>query len=159
MLPDERWLLVTTVLLRTLLIIALSLEYGLILFDVKSSRVTTLHRRASIALLVCVAVSLCALVYPLGQAYLSSRRQAEVYGPVSALVEMRSSPGDSAASNCSFQDLGITSATSRTHPGAWPRASQRVSTISHTAAGEHAHGPERHHFPRGEVSRYYAHQE
>jgi hypothetical protein len=153
MLPDERWLLVTTVLLRTLLIIALSFEYGLILFDVKSSRVTTLHRRASIALLVCVAVSLCALVYPLGQAYLSSRRQAEVYAPVSALVETQSSLGGPAANGCSVQDLGITSATCQAHPGAWPRASQPVSTVAHTAAGEHAPGAGRHQFPRGELDR------
>jgi len=159
MLPDERWLLVTTILLRTLLIIALSFEYGLILFDVRSSRVTTLHRRASIALLVCVAVSLCALVYPLGQAYLSSRPQAEVYGPVCALVETQSSPGGSAASAYSFQALGITSATSQAHSGSCPRASQPVSTVAHTAAGEHAPGAGRHQFARGELNRYDAHQE
>jgi len=159
MLPDERWLLVTTVLLRTLLIIALSFEYGLILFGPRSLRVTTLHRRASIALLACVAVTLCTLVYPLGQAYLSSRRQAEVYGPVSALVEMRSSPGDPAASSCSFQDLGITSAPCQTHSGSWPRASQAPSAVAHTFTDKHTQTPERHQFARGEPSRYDAHQE
>jgi len=159
MLPDERWLLVTTVLLRTLLIIALSFEYGLILFDVRSARVTTLHRRASTALLVSVAVSLCALVYPLGQAYLSSRRQAEVYDPISALVDMRSSPGGLAASGCPFQDVGITSATSQSHCGFWPRALQPVPTVAHASTGEDARGPGRHQFARGELSRYNAHQE
>jgi len=158
-LPDERWLLVTTVLLRTLLIIALSLEYGLILFDVRSARVTTLHRRASTALLVCIGVSLCGLIYPLGQAYISSRRQAEVHSPVSALVEMQSFPGGLAASGCPFQDVGITSATSESHCGSWPRASQPVSAVAHTSTGEHAHGPERHPFARGELYRYNANQQ
>ncbi|HJX37239.1 MAG TPA: glycosyltransferase 87 family protein [Anaerolineae bacterium] len=91
-LPDQTWLLVTTVLLRTLLLVALSFEYGLILFDVRSPRVTTLHRRASIALLVYTAVSLCALVYPLGQAYVSSRRQAGVYGSASTVVRAQALP-------------------------------------------------------------------
>jgi hypothetical protein len=158
MLPDERWLLATTVLLRTLLIIALTFEYGLILFHVRSSRVTTLHRRSSIALLVCVMVSLCVLVYPLGQAYLSGRRQPEVYGPFSALAVTQSSPGGPAASGCSFQDLEITSATCQARLSASTSPSQPVSTLAHYAPGEHAPGAGRHQFPRGEPSRYHAHQ-
>jgi hypothetical protein len=159
MLPDARWLLVTTVLLRTLLIIALSFEYGLILFDVRSARVTTLYRRASIALLLCVALTLCSLVYPLGRAYLSSHRQAEQYGPVGALVEAQSSPEAPAPGGGSFQDLGITPATSQAYPGTWQGAAQTVSAVAHTAAGEHALGAGSRQLAWIELRRYDAHQE
>jgi hypothetical protein len=77
-LPGQSWLLVITVLFRTLLLIALCFEYGLMLFDVRSPRFVTLHGRASVALLVGVAVLLCALVIPMGQAYVSDRSQADV---------------------------------------------------------------------------------
>jgi hypothetical protein len=152
MLPDERWLLVTTVLLRTLLIIALSFEYGLILFNVRSARVTTLHRRASIALLACVAVVLCALVYPLGQAYLSSRRQAELSGPISPLVEADSYHEASNPCGGSFLDPVIMLATSPAHSGAWPSASQPTSTVVHDAAWEHAPVARLDQFPHGQPS-------
>ena len=92
MLPDQTWLLVSTVLLRTLLLIALTFEYGFILFDFKSPVATILHRRASIALLVCTAVSLAALLFPLGQAYVCSRRQVGVYGSASTAVLSESFP-------------------------------------------------------------------
>jgi len=153
MLPDARWLLVTTVILRTLLIVALSFEYGLVLFNVRSARVTTLHRRASIALLACVAVSLLALVYPLGQAYLSSRRQAQLSGPVSALARAQSAPEALALSDGSFPDVGITPAISQAHPATWPSASRAVSTAAHASAAQHAPGAKRHQFPQGEPSR------
>ena len=82
MLPDQRWLLVTTVLLRTLLVLALSVEYGLMLLDVRSPRVVRLHSRATAALLACVALVLCLLICPLSTAYSASRAQAEKYRPI-----------------------------------------------------------------------------
>jgi hypothetical protein len=81
-LPDQSWLLVITVLLRTLLLIALSFECGLLLFDVRSARFVKLHGRASLAVLVGVAVLLCTLVFPLGQAYVSDRSQADANQPL-----------------------------------------------------------------------------
>jgi hypothetical protein len=159
MLPDQRWLLVTTVLLRTLLILALSFEYGLILFGLRSSRVITLHRRASIALLVSVAATLCALVYPLGHAYISSRRQAQSSGPISAVVETQSSRGCPAASGSLSQDPGISSPTDWTHGGCRPKASQPVSTVAHTSAGHYAPGLDRYMLAHGEPGRYDAQQE
>jgi hypothetical protein len=152
MLPDARWLLVTTVLLRTLLIIALSFEYGLILFNVRSPRVTTLHRRASIALLACMVVMLCALVYPLGQAYLSHRRQAEVPGPVSALVGAQSSPQALVPSDGSLLDFGIAQEISQADSGTRPSASQPVSAVAHGSAGQHAPAARLYQFPLGEPS-------
>jgi hypothetical protein len=152
MLPEERWLLVTTVLLRTLLIIALCFEYGLILFNVRSSRVTTPHRRASVALLVCVGVTLCALVYPLGRAYVSSRRRVEWSGPVSAPVEAQSSPDVLVANAGSLPVLGITSASSWGYPGIDPYASQPLSMVAHSAGGQPTPGAGRHRFPRGDPS-------
>jgi hypothetical protein len=94
MLPDQRWLLVTTVVLRTLLVLALTMEYGFILFDLRSPRVSRLHHRASTALLACVAVVLCLLIYPLGRAYVASRSQAEDYRP---MVHVAPSPGSAVA--------------------------------------------------------------
>jgi hypothetical protein len=81
MLPDERWLLVTTVVLRTLIILALSVEYGFLLFDISTTAVGRRQRKASAVFLVCVAVSLCLLLYPLAQAYVSSRAEANAHHP------------------------------------------------------------------------------
>ncbi len=117
-LPDQTWLLVTTVLLRTLLVIGLCFEYGLILFDVRSSRVITLHRRASTALLVFTAVLLCALVYPVGHAYVSSRRLVGVHGSVgAAVVSAQPWPDAPATGRCSSADLLRISATSESYDG------------------------------------------
>ncbi len=91
-LPEQHWLLVITVLFRTLLIVALAVEYGLILFDVRRPRVVTLQRRSSAGLLICVTVALLVLLYPLGHAYRSSRYAAEQYRPVMDLLRAQSTP-------------------------------------------------------------------
>jgi hypothetical protein len=95
-LPDQHWLLATTVVFRTLLLIALSVEYGLILFSVTSPRLRALHRRASVALMVCMVVALCALLYPLGRAYASSRYEADPYRPAIELIRSSSPAGQAA---------------------------------------------------------------
>jgi hypothetical protein len=96
MLPGEHWLLVTTVVFRTLLIVALCSEYALILFDVRSRSIMTLQRRASAVLLICLSVALLLLLYPLGQAYRSSRYAMEEYQPVINKVRAEATPGKAA---------------------------------------------------------------
>jgi hypothetical protein len=95
-LPGEQWLLVATVLLRTLLLLALSVEYGLILFDVKRPRLRLLHRRASAAFVVCVLAVLCGMLWPLGRAYSTTRYEAEEYRPVIEVIQARSPAGKAA---------------------------------------------------------------
>jgi uncharacterized membrane protein YjjB (DUF3815 family) len=112
MLPDQRWLLVITVLLRTVLVLALSVEYGLILFDVKSPRVVRLHGRASAALLACVTVVLCLLIYPLGRAYIASRAQAEEDSPI-----VQVAPSEMPAAG-----QGVLGVEERISEGFWPLA-------------------------------------
>ena len=147
MLPDQEWLLVATVLLRTLLLLALSFEYGVILFDVKSPQAARLHRRASIALLVCVAVSLCALIYPLGQAYVSSRH-AEEHGIVTgAALTIQSSPGIPAPSD-----------TSMALDGFLPLAEQPGTEKPYPWLGKHAGETESSHFICKERQRHHADQ-
>jgi hypothetical protein len=92
-LPDQHWLLVATILFRTLLLLALCVEYGLILFKVASPRLCVLQRRASVALMVCIAVALCAMLRPLGQAYAASRYEAEEYRPAIELIRSSSHTG------------------------------------------------------------------
>jgi len=96
MLPGEHWLLVTTVVFRTLLIVALCSEYAFILFDVRSRSIMTLQRRASAALLICLSVALLLLLYPLGQAYRSTRYAMEEYQPVMNKVRAGATPGKAA---------------------------------------------------------------
>ncbi len=91
-LPEQHWLLVVTVLFRTLLIVALTVEYGFILFDVRRPRVIALQRRSFAGLLICVSVALLVLLYPLGQAYRSSRYATEEYRPVMDLLRAQSTP-------------------------------------------------------------------
>jgi hypothetical protein len=120
MLPDEHWILVSTVLLRTLLIVTLSFEFGFILFDIKSTRISTLQRRASTALLVCVLVSLCALLYPLGRAYVSSRQTAEELRPLAGVSQLESTcPGDLSVYYCSPR-VAIRAPTAQGRNDSWP---------------------------------------
>jgi hypothetical protein len=91
-LPDEHWLLVVTVLFRALLVVALGIEYGFRLFDVRLPRLITLQRRASAGLLICLTLALLVLLYPVGRAYRSSRYASEEYRPVIELLQTRSTP-------------------------------------------------------------------
>ena len=92
MLPQEHWLLIATVLSRTLLILALSAEYGIILFDAKPSRITRVHRRAVIGLFVFLAIAGCVLSYPLARAYDSARYAQEEYRPVMEHLQAEAKP-------------------------------------------------------------------
>jgi hypothetical protein len=96
LLPQEQWLLVVTILSRTLLILALSVEYGFILFDLKSPRMTTMYRRAVAGFLVFLVVAGCILIYPLGRAYRSTRYAQEEYRPVMELLRAESALGGAA---------------------------------------------------------------
>jgi hypothetical protein len=96
MLPAEHWLLVATVLSRTLLILALSVEYGFILFDLRSPRIIKIHRRAVTGFLVFLVVAGCVLIYPLGRAYGSARYTQEEYRPVMELLRNESTQGQTA---------------------------------------------------------------
>ena len=159
MLPDERWLLVTTVLLRALLLIALSFEYGLILFDVRSSRIATLHRRASTALLLCILVSLCALIYPLGRAYLSSRQMAEEYHPQAEIVQVpSSSPGLGLAVYLAL-DVPTTPSIIQPHHGSSLVAARSGRIDLYAGPLTDGLGAEAYLPTDGEWHRYHAHEE
>ena len=138
-LPDQSWLLVTTVLLRTLLLIALSTEYGLILFDVSSPRTVKLHGRASAALLLCVAASLCVLVLPLGQAYVSSRNQAQEAPPAIGVYAM--------------------SGASQDRDELWSPVARPESRALHSWAATGASRAEKHPFTNGELDQHHASQQ
>jgi hypothetical protein len=86
-LPQEHWLLVATVLLRTLILVALTVEYGFILFGLAPKDLGDVQRKASAGFLVSVALVLCAMIYPLGRAYVSSRQQSEQSGAVVELAQ------------------------------------------------------------------------
>jgi hypothetical protein len=96
MLPEAQWLLVITVLSRTLLILALSGEYGFILFDLRSPRISRVHRRAVIGLFVFFAVAGCVLTYSLATSYSSSRYAQEEYRSMVELLRAESTPGQAA---------------------------------------------------------------
>ena len=138
-LPDQSWLLVTTVVLRTLLLIALSTEYGLILFDVRSPRTVKLHGRASAALLLCVAASLCALVLPLGQAYVSSRNQAQEAPPASGVYAM--------------------SGAGQARDELWSPVARPEPRARHSSAATSASRAENYPFTNGELHQHHASQQ
>jgi len=96
MLPQQKWLLVASILSRTALVLALSVEYGLILFDARSPRIASIHRRAVLGLLIFLAVTGCLLTYPLGRAYRGARYAQEEYRPVMELLQVQASPGQAA---------------------------------------------------------------
>jgi len=138
-LPDQSWLLVATVLLRTLLLIALSAEYGLILFDVGSPRTVKLHGRASAAFLVCVAASLCALVLPLGQAYVSSRNQAQEVPSATGVYAM--------------------SGAGQARGELWSPVARTESRARHSSAATSVFRAETYPFTNGELDQHHASQQ
>jgi hypothetical protein len=174
-LPGERWLLVATVLLRTLLLLALSVEYGLILFDVDRPRVRILHHRASVAFLVCVVATLCAMLWPLGRAYSTTRYEAEEYRPVIEVIQARSTKGEAALILNEQQlyqqlypflwrsvdiylapDVDRLSAMVTAHDELWLLTSERPAEEARSWLSDHAEQTETHEFPGGKLYGYHA---
>jgi hypothetical protein len=172
-LPDKHWLLVTTVLFRTLLLVALTFDYGLVLFSPISQRLRIYQHRASVALLICVALALCAVLYPLGQAYASARYETEEYRPLVEVIKARSTSG---RTGLILTDQEV---YQRLYPFLWRSVvlyvspdGERLSTISMDHddlwlfttqpggevwnwLGEHAEQTETYEFPDGKLYRYH----
>jgi hypothetical protein len=91
--PEERWLLVGTVLSRLALILALAIEYGLIFFSLQSPRLERIKRRVFWALVTLLLLAGCAAVHPLSKAYVESRYAQEEYRPVIELVRTEAEKG------------------------------------------------------------------
>ncbi|TEU16848.1 MAG: DUF2029 domain-containing protein [Anaerolineales bacterium] len=91
--PEERWLLVGTVLSRSALILALAIEYGLIFFSLHSPQLERIKRRAFWALVALLLLAGCAAVHPLSKAYVESRYAQEEYRPVIELVRTEAEKG------------------------------------------------------------------
>ncbi len=72
-LPDEHWILVMLVVVRSLLLLALGIEYGLLFFSPSSAKAAKLWQRASTPLLAVLLVGGCVASYPMGSAYSRSR--------------------------------------------------------------------------------------
>jgi hypothetical protein len=174
-LPGEHWVLVATVLLRTLLLLALSVEYGLILFDVKRPRLRLLQRRASVVFLVCVLATLCAMLWPLGHAYSTTRYEAEEYRPVIEVIQARSAASKGALIVSEQQlyqrlypflwrsvdvylapDVDHLSAITSTHEELWLLTSDPPTDEAWSWLSEHAELAETYEFPGGKLYRYHA---
>jgi len=74
------------VLSRSVLILALTIEYGLIFFSLSSPRVEWIRRRAFWALVALLLLAGCAAVYPLSKAYVENRYAQEEYRPMIELL-------------------------------------------------------------------------
>jgi hypothetical protein len=92
-LPEERWLLVGTVFSRSALILALTLEYGVIFFSLSSPRVKRIRDQAFWVLVVILLLVGCAAVYPLSKAYVENRYTQEEYRPVIELLRGEAEEG------------------------------------------------------------------
>jgi hypothetical protein len=91
--PEESWLLAGTVLSRSVLILALTFEYGVIFFSFNSPRVERIKRRAFWALVALLLLAGCAAVYPLSKAYFENRYAQEEYRPVIELLRAEAEKG------------------------------------------------------------------
>jgi len=178
MLPDEHWLLVVTVLFRALLMVALSVEYGFILFDVRLPRLVRLQRRASAGLLICLTVALLVLLYPLGYAYRSSRYAREEYRPVMELLQAQSRPGQAGlivTDQALYQrfhpflrgDVSIylspeedkLSAMTMAHDELWLFEEDAQTAELHAWLDDHTGRTEVYEFENGDLYRYYVREE
>lgn len=177
-LPDQHWLLVVTVVFRTLLVIALGVEYGLILLDGRRTRVITLQRRSSAGLLIGVSVALLALLYPLAQAYRSSRYAAEEYRPVMDVVRAQSTPrraGLILTDQALYQrfypflrgqvDIYLSpegeqlSALATTREELWVFGEDAQTAELHAWLEAHSGGTEVYEFDRGDLYRYHVRED
>jgi hypothetical protein len=91
--PEEHWLLAGTVLSRSVLILALTLEYGLIFFSLSSPRVERIRDRAFWVLVVILLLAGCAATYPLSKAYVENRYAQEEYQPMIELLRAEAEKG------------------------------------------------------------------
>ncbi len=91
--PEEQWLLVSTVVSRSVLILALTLEYGVIFFSLSSPRVKQIRDRTFWVLVVILLLAGCAAVYPLSKAYFENRYAQEGYRPVIELLRTEAEKG------------------------------------------------------------------
>ena len=91
--PEERWLLAGTVLSRSALILALTIEYGMIFFSLSSPRVERIRDQAFWVLVVILLLAGCAAVYPLSKAYVENRYAQEEYRPVIELLQGEAEKG------------------------------------------------------------------
>jgi len=91
--PEEHWLLAGTVLSRSVLILALTLEYGLIFFSISSSQVEQIRDRAFWVLVVILLLAGCAATYPLSEAYVENHYAQEGYRPVIELLRAEAEKG------------------------------------------------------------------
>jgi hypothetical protein len=173
LLPDQHWVLMTTVLLRTLLLVALTVEYGFVLFGISSPRSRMLQRRASIVLLISVTLALCVMLLPLGQAYAASRYEAEEYRPVVEVIKARSTTGPAililtdqqvyqrlypflwrSMTLCLSPDGERLSAISSSHDQLWLLIAQPGSSDAWSWLAENAEHTETYEFPGGKLLRY-----
>ena len=91
--PEEHWLLAGTVLSRSALILALTLEYGVIFLSLSSPRVERIRDRAFWVLVIILLLAGCAAVYPLSKAYVENRYAQEEYRPVIELLRTEAEKG------------------------------------------------------------------
>ncbi len=91
--PEEHWLLAGTVLSRSALILALTLEYGLIFFSLSSPWMERIRDRAFWVLVVILLLAGCAAVYPLSKVYVENRYTQEEYRPVIELLRAEAEKG------------------------------------------------------------------
>ena len=178
MLPQERWLFAAAVLSRTLLIMALSAEYGLILFNARSPRITKIRRRAFVGLLIFLAAAGCALTYPLGRAYRSSRYAKEEYRPVMELLQTQSRPGQAGlilTDQALYQrfypflrghvavylspERERLSAMTMAHDELWLFEEDAQAAELHAWLDDHAERIEVYEFDNGDLYRYHVRQE
>jgi len=91
--PEESWLLAGTVLSRSVLILALTFEYGVIFFSLSSPRLERIRDRAFWVLVIILLLAGCAAIYPLNKAYVENRYAQEEYRPVIELLQGEAEKG------------------------------------------------------------------
>ena len=96
MLPDERWLLVGTVLWRTLIILMLCAEYSTIFFSLSEERIAPLRRRAFTALVLASLLMGLLGGYRLTGAYHRVRYSQEEYRSMVGFLMSAVEPGEAA---------------------------------------------------------------
>jgi hypothetical protein len=79
LLLGERWILVLVVVLRTLLLLALCLEYGFLFFPRLATRMGRLWRQVSALAMIALLLGGCPVSYRMAQAYYNDRYAQEEY--------------------------------------------------------------------------------
>jgi hypothetical protein len=94
--PEEHWILVSAIAFRSLVVLALCFEYGLLFFSLSSEKIAKVRDRAFSFLTACLVLAGCVVSFRLIQTYYEVRYADEKYRAAMGFLRTQVSDGEAA---------------------------------------------------------------